>query len=72
MVTVYTKPNCQPCRQTKRALDKRNVPYEEVNILESDEGQRVARTMGFTSAPVVVADGAGTWCGFKPDRIAAL
>ena len=34
-ITVYTKPNCQPCRATKRWLDNRGVEYSTVDVTTS-------------------------------------
>ena len=29
--TVYSKPNCQPCKLTKHHLDERGLDYEELD-----------------------------------------
>lgn len=34
-VKVYTTANCQSCRATKRWLDRRNIPYEAIDVTES-------------------------------------
>jgi glutaredoxin 3 len=36
-VTVYTKQNCQFCVRTKRLLEKKGVPYEEIPVEGKDE-----------------------------------
>lgn len=83
-VTIYTKPNCPQCVQTKRLLDRDNVTYREVLI--GDEERQMFLNKGFMSAPVVVVDqpvasGAGVkefgktgvaWAGLNPDAIAQL
>lgn len=83
-VTVYTKPNCPQCVQTKRLLDRDNVTYREVLI--GDEERQMLLDKGFMSAPVVVVDqpvasGAGVkefgktgvaWAVLNPDAIAQL
>lgn len=70
-VTVYTKPNCQPCRATKRWLDKRGVTYQTVDITMHPEDVEAAKFLGFYQSPVVVV---GTWsddawCGFDPEKL---
>jgi glutaredoxin-like protein NrdH len=72
-VTVYTKPNCQPCRATKRYLRERGIPFEEASI-EEPGNLAAAKSLGFMEAPVVVfaPDGAGSeqsWSGFRPDML---
>lgn len=70
MVKVYTKSNCQPCKATKRFLDKNNIPYieeslEDASVLES------MKSMGFTSAPIVIS-GEESWSGFNPTKLKTL
>lgn len=68
-VIVYTRPACSACEATKRALDMRGVAHE-VREMTAAEAERF-RAEGHTQAPVVVTE-AGTWAGFRPDRIVAL
>lgn len=72
MVTVYTPETaCANCAATKRALEKKNIPYT-VEVLGEEHPQREEfRAEGFTAFPVVVTD-AGSWCGFRPDKILQL
>lgn len=69
-VTVYTKPNCQPCRATKRWLDERGIDFTEADATEP--GNLAAITaLGHLQAPVVVVapNGPGSevdWSGFNP------
>lgn len=73
-VTVYTKPDCQPCKGTKRRLDKLGIDYTTVE-LDGDLAARF-RDDGLASAPVVVVDlGDGAewkWCGMQPTQIDRL
>ena len=73
-VTVYSKPRCQPCTLTKRALDKAGIPYVEQPVTD-----RLAefKDRGFVSSPVViVTDQTGAevaaWSGFRLDELHAL
>jgi len=53
-ITVYSKPNCQPCKATKRWLDKRNIPYTEVDISTSPADLEAIQSLGFQEVPVVI------------------
>ncbi|WP_088295425.1 glutaredoxin-like protein NrdH [Mycobacterium avium] len=68
--TVYTKPACVQCTATKKALDKAGSTYELVDISVDTDARDFVMSLGYTSAPVVVA-GSEHWSGFRPDRIKA-
>lgn len=70
-ITVYTKPSCQACKATYRQLDKFGVEYTVVDITQDADALEFVRSLGYQSAPVVVA-GEQNWDGFRPDRIRAL
>jgi glutaredoxin-like protein NrdH len=71
MVTVYTKNNCVQCDATKRHLDKLNIAYETININDNPEALDNLISLGYRSAPVVVADN-DSWAGYMPDKIDKL
>jgi glutaredoxin 3 len=58
-VTVYTTEPCGYCRTAKALLDRRGVPYEEINLSKDADGRAelVART-GMMTFPQVILDGA--------------
>lgn len=70
-VTVYTKPGCVQCNATYRALDKKGIPYEKVDISEDPNALERIRALGYLQAPVVESS-IGHWSGFRPDRIEEL
>ena len=70
-VTVYTLPACVQCDSTKRYLKKNFVEYNEVNLAEDANSMDYVRSLGFTSAPVVVA-GEESWSGFRMDKLSKL
>lgn len=70
-ITVYTKPDCQQCSATYRALDKRGLSYRTVDITEDAQAREYVKGLGYLRAPVVVA-GEQHWSGFRPDRVKAL
>lgn len=67
-ITVYTKPNCVQCEQTKRFFDVKNVPYEVIDITENQEALEKVVGMGFSSAPVVITD-TTQWAGFRYENL---
>lgn len=71
-VTVYTQPNCMPCHTTKRKLDKLHIPYTAIDITENEQAYEYVKSIGYKSAPVVVAElsgGTEHWSDFRSDRI---
>ncbi|GGC84289.1 glutaredoxin-like protein NrdH [Tersicoccus solisilvae] len=70
-VTVYTKPACVQCNATYRALDKKGVVYQSVDISQDPQALEELKAMGYLQAPVVVTDD-DSWSGFRPDKIATI
>ncbi|MDJ0355424.1 glutaredoxin-like protein NrdH [Paenarthrobacter sp. PH39-S1] len=70
-VTVYTKPACVQCNATYRALDKKGITYQSVDISQDPDALERLRALGYLQAPVVVTD-QDHWSGFRPDKIAEL
>ncbi len=58
-VTVFTTEPCGYCRTAKALLDRRGIPYEEVNLGKDPQGRAelVAKT-GMMTFPQVIVDGA--------------
>jgi glutaredoxin-like protein NrdH len=71
MTTVYTKPNCVQCEQTKRYMEKNGIEYNTVDITEDQEAFEMVLGLGFRSAPVVITP-TDSWSGFRPDKINLL
>ena len=57
-ITVYTTEPCGYCRTAKALLDRRDIPYEEINLAKDADGRAelVART-GMMTFPQVILDG---------------
>ncbi|MGM7667175.1 glutaredoxin-like protein NrdH [Microbacterium sp. A93] len=70
-VTVYSKPACVQCNATYRALDKKGIAYETVDMSQDVDALERVRALGYMQAPVVMA-GAEHWSGFRPDKIDEL
>jgi len=70
-VTLYTKPACVQCNQTKKAFDKKGVSYEVIDVTKDENAYNYVTSLGYMQAPVVVA-GEDHWSGFRPDKIQDL
>lgn len=71
MVTVYTKPACVQCNATYRALDKKGIAYNAVDISIDEEALDRLKALGYQQAPVVDSP-VGNWSGFRPDKVEEL
>jgi glutaredoxin-like protein NrdH len=74
-VTVYSKPNCVQCEQTKRYLDLKSIAYNIVDITEDEVALNKVLEMGYKSAPVVIVDDPAyqeAWSGFRLDSLSKL
>lgn len=71
-VTVYTKPNCQPCNGTKFALKKHGIDAHYIDITEDHEARDYVVSLGFKSTPVVMTSDGQSWSGYNPEKIKAL
>ncbi|MEN3930306.1 glutaredoxin-like protein NrdH [Microvirga sp. W0021] len=70
-ITIYSKPACVQCTATIRAVERKGINYQVVDISEDADAYAYVRQLGYMQVPVVVA-GQDHWAGFQPDRIGAL
>lgn len=68
-ITVFTKPACQQCNATYRALNKAGIRYDIVDITEDPAARDFVMGLGYLQAPVVYIDSDQHWAGFRPDRL---
>lgn len=71
VITIYSKPNCVQCNATYQALERKNIPYQVVDLTEDDDALQFVHQLGYQQVPVVVAD-QEHWSGFRPDMISRL
>jgi len=74
IITVYTSPNCQPCKATKRWLDARSIGYQTVDVSQSPDDLAAIKSLGYKAAPVVIVSTGDPeielhWQGFHPDNL---
>jgi glutaredoxin-like protein NrdH len=67
-ITVYSQPNCMPCRATVRKLNALGAEYTKVDVSQDDTALNYILDLGYQQTPVVVA-GDEHWSGYSPDRI---
>jgi glutaredoxin-like protein NrdH len=70
-VTLYTLPSCVQCDSTKKILQRNEIPYNEIDLSVDDIAMEMVKSLGYASAPVVVA-GDDHWSGFRPEKLSAL
>lgn len=70
-ITVYSKPHCQQCNATTRALTKAATPFRYIDITEDPVAYARVQELGYTGVPVVEA-GDMHWQGFRPDKLKRL
>jgi len=57
-VTVYTTDPCGYCRAAKSLLDKKGIPYEEINLARDADGRsKLAELTGMMTFPQIIIDG---------------
>lgn len=58
-IEIYTSPLCGYCTRAKALLDKKGVPYTEINVLmnPAKRAEMMARAEGRTSVPQIFIDG---------------
>jgi len=71
IIAVYTKPNCPQCDQTKRWLDRNDIPYVPLDVTTDGVIVEALKALGFQSLPVVDT-GKERWSGFNPEKLKTL
>jgi glutaredoxin-like protein NrdH len=71
MTTVYTKPECDRCDQTKKLLHRLHVPFTEIDVEQNPDSREFLEQLGFREMPVVDT-GTERWSGFRYDKLKGL
>ncbi|WP_397449661.1 glutaredoxin family protein [Pseudomonas sp. NA-150] len=69
-VTLYATDWCGYCKQTRRFLDSKGIPYTEFDIEKSAEGRKAYEALGGRGIPMIVVNGT-LIRGFSPEEILA-
>jgi glutaredoxin len=71
-VTLYTAPNCdEPCARSRGALNRRGVPFREVQVWDKDSIQELTKLAGSKQVPVLVV-GNSVQKGFQQEAYDSL
>jgi len=69
---LYTSPNCQePCAAARAALNRRAVPFKEVQVWEEKSTEELKRVSGGNDVPTLVA-GRSVQRGFEQEAYDTL
>jgi glutaredoxin len=65
-VTLYTAPSCtETCESARTVLNRRGIPFTEVQVVDDETRQRVKALTGAVGVPVLVV-GRSVFNGFEP------
>ncbi len=53
MITVYGRPGCNYCNQSKIVLDEANIPYDYVDIWQDDSAKQKIVNAGLKTVPQI-------------------
>lgn len=70
-VIIFTSKTCGPCKMAKQFLGMKNTTYEERDIEDQDNRQKVQELTGGQMVPVIVTD-RGMSVGYNPRSISDI
>jgi glutaredoxin len=71
-VTLYTSPGCKgPCEAARALLNKRAVPFKEVQVWDEPSNEELKRVSGANDVPTLVV-GRSVHRGYEPSAYQAL
>lgn len=71
-VTLYTSPSCsEPCASARTALNKRGVPFSEVQVWDEASNEQLKQASGANDVPTLVV-GRRVQVGFEQNAFDAL
>ena len=53
-ITLYSRPDCQPCKRIKAWWIRHGVVFQEVNVEESPDDLAAIKSLGYQRVPVIV------------------
>lgn len=71
VVTVWEKPNCVQCAQTKRVMEQEGIIFRTKRLDKSAKAIERFKEMGLMAAPIVETD-TKRWSGFRLEKIRSL
>lgn len=70
-VTLFSKPACTQCNQTKRDLQKFGISYTEIDVTVDPEAYDSLVARGVQQMPAVETED-DFWTGYNREKIKAL
>jgi len=70
-VILYTTPGCMSCRQLAKAMDKREIHYDTVNLAQNPDMLEQLTELGYREAPIVTTEGF-SFSGFRLNKVDEL
>ena len=70
-VTVFTQPNCAPCRRVKDWFSLKGVEFVERDVTRDPEALAEMRSLGFQGTPVIQTD-SDAWIGINLEKMKEL
>ena len=53
MITIYTKPDCKYCDQTKEYLNYLNIPYVTIDITDNEDAAKFLLSENHKTVPQI-------------------
>lgn len=71
VITVYSQPNCVPCKKVKTWLDRKEIAYVEKDVTADVAAFNELQELGYNSTPVVSTP-TENWAGIDLPKMASL
>jgi glutaredoxin-like protein NrdH len=71
VITVYSQPNCVPCKKVKTWLDNKEIAYVEKDVTADVAAYNEVKSMGYSTMPVVQTE-TRTWSGIDLAKMKSL
>lgn len=70
-VTVFTQPNCAPCKRVKDWFSNKGVDFVERDVTQDAGAMADFRALGFQGTPVIQTD-TDAWIGINLEKMKDL
>lgn len=71
-VRIYSQPTCPDCNSVKAYLDRKGIPYEDINVQKDKKAmEEMVRKYGIRVTPVIVI-GDRVMVGFNAPKLNKL
>jgi glutaredoxin-like protein NrdH len=54
IITLYSRPDCQPCKRIKAWWNRKGVEFTEINVEESPDDLAAIKALGYERVPVTI------------------